>query len=83
MSLNHISHAFRAIRKNRFLTFESQLKKPIVQSSFYLQFKSETCLKYSILELNCVSDLAQIGEVRYIPSSNILAVNENPLENLP
>ena len=47
------------------------MKKPIVQSSFYLQFKSETCLKYCILELNCVSDLAQTGEVKYIPFSNI------------
>ena len=33
--------------------------------------------------LNFVSDLAQVGEVRHIASCNILAVNNNPLEDFP
>ena len=47
--------------RTRFLTFKSQLKKYIAQSSFYLQFKFKTCLKSCILVLNFVSDLAQAG----------------------
>ena len=33
--------------------------------------------------LNFVSDLAQAGKGIYIASSNILAVNNNPLKDLP
>ena len=33
--------------------------------------------------VNFVSDLAQVGEVSHIASCNILAVNNNPLEDLP
>ena len=44
----------------RFLTYQSQLKNPIVQSSNYLQFKSKTRLKSYILVLNFASDLAQV-----------------------
>ena len=39
-----------------------------------MQFRSTTRSKSCILELNFVSDLAQVGEVRYIASCNILAV---------
>ena len=36
------------------------------------------------LGLNFVSDLVQVGgEVKYIASCSILAVNNNPLENFP
>ena len=59
-------------------------KKQIVQSSFYLQFKPKTRSKSCILGLNLVSDLIQLGEVRYIIAScNILAVNNNPFEDFP
>ena len=33
--------------------------------------------------LNFVRDLAQVGEVKYIASCNILAVNNNPVEYFP
>ena len=33
--------------------------------------------------LNFVSDLAEVGERRYIASCNILAVNNNPLKDFP
>ena len=33
--------------------------------------------------LNLVSDLAQVGKARSIASSNILAVNNNSLEDFP
>ena len=82
--LNHISHVFGApFESTRFLTSESQLKKVAFQSFFCLQFKSKTRLKSYIWELNFVSDLVQVGAVKYIASCNILAVNNNPLENFP
>ena len=58
-------------------------KNHYVQSSFFLQFKSKTRLKSCMLELNFVSDFAQVGEVRYIAYCNMLAVNNNPLEDFP
>ena len=30
-----------------------------------------------------MSDLAQVGEVKYIAFSNILAVSNDPIENFP
>ena len=39
----------KKFESTRFLTFQSQLKNLIVQSSFYLQFKSKTRLKSCIL----------------------------------
>ena len=48
--------------RTRFLTYESQLKNKIVQSSFYLQYKSKTRLRSYILVLNFVRDLAQVRE---------------------
>ena len=41
---------------------------------------SKTRLKFCILGLNFVSDLAQVGEVKCITSCNILAVNNNSVK---
>ena len=61
MPLDHISHVFRAIWKNYiFNTRKPNEKNQIVQSSFYLQFKSKMRLKSYILGLNFVSDLAHV-----------------------
>ena len=75
MPLDHISHVFRAIVRTRFLTFWKPIEKMKLSNPLYLQFKSKT-----LLNLAFWSDLAQVGEVRYIASSNILAVNNNTLK---
>ena len=63
--------------------------------SFYISFGLLNCcdidcssdcstlLKSYILELNLVSDLAQVGEVSCIVSYNNLEVNNDPLEDFP
>ena len=44
---------------------------------------SKKRLKSCVLGLNFVSDLALVGEVKYIVSCNILAVNNNLLQDFP
>ena len=69
--------------RTKVLSFESQLKKLNFKFSFFLQVKFKTRLKSCIFGLNFVSDLAQVGEVRYIASCIILVANNNPVEDLP
>ena len=49
------------------------MKKSNGESSLCLQIKYKTRLKSWIWGLNFVSDLAQVGEARYIASCNILS----------
>ena len=84
---SHLALVHSHLKELDFLTFQSLLKKTkllIVQSSFYLQFNPKTGLKSCILVLNFVSDLAQVGasKIHCILAENILAVNNNPLEDL-
>ena len=67
--------------RTRFLTLESQWKKLNSLILLLLTIKSKTRLKSCNLGLNCVSDLAYLGKVRYIASCNIFAINNNLLED--
>ena len=48
-----------------------------------LTIKYKTRLKSSILGLNVLSNWPRCGKARYIVSYNILAVNNNPVEDFP
>ena len=71
-------------KRTKVLRFGSQSKK-VNYSVLYLEMKSKARLKFCVFGLNFVSDSAQVGpEARcIIASCNILAVDNNSLEDLP
>ena len=67
----------------RFLTFESQLKKLSCSILLLLAIYVQNTFKILHLGIRFVSDLALVGEVKYIASCNILAVNNNQVKYFP
>ena len=75
---SHFACVQSHLKKQDFLRLKGNWKNLIVQSSFYLQFKSKARLKFCILNLNFVIDLAQVGKYGTL-LLQYLAVNKKPL----
>ena len=66
----HFARFQSYFERKTILKFESQLKKSLT----LLQVKTKTRLKFCILGLNFVNDLAQVWEARYIAFCNMFSV---------